>query len=173
MAEKMDIEPDQPVEVVHHPDTERTPGWLRDHVDVDFKITFDPENQLEDPLNSDWQGFSFVHPPHSEAEMWCEKAAMEAVKGNFSVLLVPAVFNSCYWRKTIYPCATEVRMFTCPIKMPNAKKQIVSQMALVVFAGTGNREEGYPYPPMFPIEPANWQEHYYKRFRNRARFGHQ
>lgn len=154
-----------------HPDTERTPGWIRDFVDQDFQITFEPETELAQPLAQDWQGFSFVHPPHAEAQLWCEKAAKEARLGRHSVLLLPAVFNSCYWRSVIYPNATEVRVFTCPVKMPGAKKQIVSQMCLVVFAGTEARDPNYPYPPMWPVEPGNWQQHYYKRQRNRARFG--
>lgn len=96
-------------------DTERTPGWLRDFVAANFTITFEPETALQNPLGDAWQGFSFAHPPHSEAQQWCEKAAFEARRGNFSVLLLPAVFNSCYWRSCVYPEATEIRVFTCPV----------------------------------------------------------
>lgn len=155
---------------INHPDTERTPGWLRDFVEEQFRVSFEPEVSLASPLKDSWQGFSFVHPPHAEAQQWCEKAAAEASKGNFSVLLLPAVFNSCYWRGVVYPNATEVRVFTCPVKLPGAKKQIVSQMCLVVFAGPGEREPGYPYPPMWPVEPTDWASKYYKRARNMARF---
>lgn len=157
-------------ERVQHEDTERTPGWLRDYVDEDFNITFEPENELAEPLDQPWQGFSFAHPPHAEAQMWCEKAAREARRGAWSVLLLPAVFNSVYWRQVVYPNATEVRVFTCPIKMPTAKKQIVSQMCFVVFAGTAEREADYPYPVMYPMEPTGWERHYYKRRRNLQRF---
>lgn len=155
---------------MRHEDTERTPGWLREFVDHGFDITFEPELHLEHPLAQPWQGFSFVHPPHAEAQLWCEKAAKEAAEGRFSVLLLPAVFNSCYWRDCVYKHATDIRVFTCPVKMPGAKKQIVSQMCLVVFAGTENRTPDYPYPPVYPIEPPGWQDQYYKRPRNRARF---
>ncbi len=70
----------------------------------------------------------------------------------------------------MYPKSTEIRVFTCPVKLPGAKKQIVSQMCLVIFAGRNEEEKDLPYPPVFPIEPAGWESHYYKRARNRARF---
>lgn len=152
------------------PDTERTPGWLRSFVNQDFEVTFEPE-KLQDPLSNAWEGFSFAHPPHAEAELWCIKAANEAEKNHFSVLLLPAVFNSCYWRDIVYKHATEIRVFACPIKMPNKKKQIVSQMCLIVFAGTENRPADFlEYPPIFPILPDDWASHYYKRPRNMKRF---
>jgi hypothetical protein len=162
-------------ELVAHDDTESTPGWLRDFVDQDFNITFEPQiyTQIKkeyQPLLHDWAGFSFVHPPHAEAQLWVEKAIKESEKGNHSVLLLPAVFNACYWRDGLYQKATEIRVFTCPIKMPGKKKQIVSQMCLVIFAGRNEEEKDLPYPPIFPIEPGGWETHYYKRPRNRARF---
>ena len=59
-------------ELVAHDDTESTPGWLRDFVDQDFVITFEPQLYTQirkdyQPLLHDWAGFSFVHPPHAEA----------------------------------------------------------------------------------------------------------
>jgi hypothetical protein len=86
------------------------------------------------------------------------------------VLLLPAVFNSVYWREGLYQKATEIRVFTCPIKLPNKKKQVVSQMCLVIFAGRSEEEKNLPYPPVFMIEPQGWNAHYYVRARNRARF---
>jgi hypothetical protein len=86
------------------PDTDTTPGWLRDFVGTDFNITFEPilyktVRKDYNPLVHDWAGFSFVHPPHAEAQLWVEKAAAESAKGNHSVLLLPAVFNAVYWRE--------------------------------------------------------------------------
>jgi hypothetical protein len=153
-------------------DTETTPGWIRDYANSLFPIDFDPlefaySNDEFEPFIHDWKGFSFVHPPHADAQLWVEKAAIEANKGNFSVMFLPAVFNAVYWREVIYRHATEIRVFVCPVKLPGKKKQIVSQMCLVVFAGA---IEGAEYPPVFPVEPTGWENHYYKRPRNRARF---
>lgn len=61
-------------------------------------------------------------------------------------------------------------MFACPIKLPGKKKQVVSQMCMVIFAGRTPEEKDLPYPPIFVVEPAGWDTHYYKRARNRARF---
>lgn len=152
------------------PDTQTTPGWVRDWVYREFPISFEP-NETPNflPLVQTWEGFSFAHPPHEEAQLWCEKAVAESVKGNFSVLLLPAVFNSIYWRSVIYPGATEIRIISCPIKRPGAKKQIVSQMALVIFAGREGMED-LADPPIFRVEPEQWENTYYKRPRNKARF---
>jgi hypothetical protein len=165
LAEKRDREE---VERPKFGDTASTPGWIRDWVYGEFPITFEPgETPHFSPLMQDWQGFSFAHPPHEEAQLWCEKAVKESKKGNFSVLLLPAVFNSIYWRSVIYPSATEVRILACPLKRPGQKKQIVSQMCLVIFAG---REDQDDHPPIFIVEPTEWESHYYKKARNRARF---
>lgn len=149
-------------------DTDVTPGWVRDFVYGEFPITFEPIFQRDAPLIQAWEGFSFAHPPHDEAQLWCEKAAAEAANQHFSVLLLPAVFNSIYWRTVVYPCATEIRVLACPIKKPGQKKQIVSQMALVVFA---DKAADHILPPVYIVEPENWEAVYYKRQRNLARFG--
>lgn len=151
-------------------DTERTPGWIRDWVYREFPVTFEPGDMNGfSPLTQEWQGFSFSHPPHDEAELWCKKAVSESRKGHFSVLLLPAVFNSIYWRGVIYSGADEIRILTCPLKKPGAKKQIVSQMALVVFAGREQLAEDQ-HPAVFLVEPEQWEQKYYKRARNQARF---
>jgi hypothetical protein len=88
--------------------------------------------------------------------------------GNFSVIVVPAQFNCVYWRELVYPCATEIRVFACPIRFPGYSKQIATQMCLIVMAE--RRTDGSNFPPVTVIEPENWQGHYYKRKRNAARF---
>ena len=166
-GEKRDRE-EEVVEVLKFADTSGTPGWVRDYVYSQFPITFEPgETPGFVGLTGEWQGFSFVHPPHEEAQLWCEKAVAEHKKGHISVLFLPAVFNSIYWRQVIYPHATDVRIFACPVKRPGQKKQIVSQMALVLFAGRDGDEK---YPPIFIVEPEEWEQNYYKKPRNRARF---
>ena len=141
-------------EVLEYSDTERTPGWLRAWIGSQFPITFEPFEQPDFiPLVQEWQGFGFAHPPHSEAQLWCEKAVAESI----------------YWRSVVLPCATDVRILCCPIKLPGKKKQIVSQMALVVFAGRDAENKKHP-APIFAIEPDGWENNYYKLARNRARF---
>jgi len=106
-----------------------TPVWLKEFITSEFPCDFEPCAQTAeaefDGLQSDWRGFSFVNPPYSETQLWVEKAVTEQKKGNFSVMLIPAVFNSVYWREVVYPHASEIRVFTCPIKFTGQKKQIV------------------------------------------------
>lgn len=88
-------------------DTETTPGWIRDYVNSLFPCDFDPlefayASDTYEPFIEDWRGFSFCHPPHADAQLWVEKAAVEAEKGNFSVLLLPAVFNAVYWVSSFF-----------------------------------------------------------------------
>lgn len=158
-------------EVKPSPTIERTPQWLVDYVNEDFEISFYPQLvEGANPLDLPWRGLTFVHPPHAEAQLYCQKAAEEAEKGVKSVLLLPAVFNGVYWRTIVYPKAAHIRIFTCPIKMPGAKKQIVSQMCLVYWDKKEREEEKSLYPPIYPVEPEGWEAQYYKRARNRATF---
>lgn len=150
-------------------DTTNTPGWIREWVYSDFPITFEPDTEANFlPLIHAWRGFSFAHPPHDEAQLWCEKAAEEAKKGHWSVLLLPAIVNSIYWRTVVLPNALEIRIIACPIKKPGKNKQIVSQMALVIFAD--RTQPPTEMPPVFIMEPPEWETKYYKRPRNLARF---
>ena len=141
-------------------DTTDTPEWLKEYIFDQFPCDFTPcvagpENPNFNGLSDDWQGFSFVHPPYSETQAWVERAAAQADRGNFSVVLVPANFNSVYWRETVYQNATEIRVFICPIKFNGHKKQIVSQMALVAFGGRTAEEKLAGFPPVCLIEPEN------------------
>lgn len=142
----------------------KTPEWLKAFIYDEFPCDNDAS---ADGLNRDWHGFTFVNPPYSESQAWIEKAALEASKGNFSVLLVPAVFNSLYWREIVYPNATSIGIFKCPIKFEGHKKQVVTQMSLVSFvADAGN--DGDPVVTL--LEPDQWADHYYARKRNKTRF---
>jgi len=127
-----------------------------------------PLEPEEDGLKIEWGDWSFVHPPHSECQQWVEKAVDEAQKNHFSIMLIPAAFNSLYWRESIFPFASEVRILTCPLRFQNQKRQVATQMALVVFAAPGRR---HGQLPILTAEPDNWQQAYYKRQRNRDRSG--
>lgn len=150
--------------VAFNADTPHTPGWILDYVQNEFPINHEPLDIL-----TPWKGFSFKHPAHEEAQLWVQKAVSEASKGNHSVLLVPANFNSIYWREIVYRNCTDIRILVCPFRRPCAKKPVNCQMALLIFAGRPE-EEMNQCCPIFAIEPAGWEEHYYKRARNKARF---
>ncbi len=143
----------------------KTPEWLKNFIYDEFPCDTDRSADGLEP--GDWTGFTFVNPPHSEAQAWVEKAAEQASKGNFSVLLIPAVFNSLYWREIVYPNASSIGVFKCQIKFEGHKKQVVTQMSLVSFvADAGN--DGDPVVTL--LEPVGWEDHYYARKRNKMRF---
>lgn len=152
-----------------------TPIWLREFVAKNFPCTF---NAVEEPgfegLTADWPAgkdqLTFVNCAFTDAQLWIEKAAKELKKGAASILFVPFVANAVYFRETVYPYAAEIHILTCPIKIPGKSKQIVTQTALVVFAGRDAEIPAEQYPLLFLAHPENWAEEYYKRPRNRARF---
>lgn len=150
-------------------DAVTTPDWILEYVQKSYPVDFDPcpSDPTEDGLKIDWRGFSFVNPPNSQCQEWVHKATLEAAKGNFSVLLVPATFNSVYWRELVYPNASEIKILACPIKFVGQKKQLATQMALVTFVSQHGNDG---MPVISVIEPAGWEQHYYKRRRNMTRF---
>lgn len=152
-------------------DNAETPNFILKYVLEHWPQVSDDPCPLEpeqDGLKIDWGEWSFVHPPHSECQQWVEKAVDEAQKNHYSVMLVPAAFNSLYWRESILPFASEVRILTCPLRFQNHKRQVATPMVLVVFAAPGRRAGQLP---IVAAEPENWQQAYYKRQRNRDRFG--
>lgn len=152
-------------------DNVKTPQWLWNYLLDEFpSIESDPcpNDPEEDGLEADWEGWSYVNPPQSECQLWVEKASKEAAKGNYSVMLVPATFNSVYWREVVYSNATEIRIFKCPVKLDGQERQTTTQMALVVFSAQHGNAGA---PALSLIEPQDWSQSYYKRARNLARFG--
>ena len=112
---------------------EHTPQWLRRFVEENFPKHFNPvEESGFSGLTDDWpagpEQLSFANPAFADAEIWIRKAAREFQKGAASILFVPAVLNSVYFRESVYPFASEVILFTCPIKIPGKNKQIVAQV---------------------------------------------
>lgn len=166
---KREREPEFKLKDLSEADCVTTPDWIIEYLQKSYPIDYDPcpENPHEDGLKVEWKGFAFVNPPNSECQVWVEKATIEASKGHFSVLLIPATFNSVYWRELVYPNATEIKILTCPIKFQGQKKQLATQMALVTFASQDGNDG---MPLISVIEPAGWEKYYYKRRRNMARF---
>jgi len=154
---------------------EHTPQWLREFVAKNFPITF---NAVEEPdfegLTESWptgpDQLTFANPPFADAQLWVEKAAKELAKGAASVLFVPFMANSTYFRDTVYKHALEIHILKCPIKQPGKSKSVVSQTSLLVFVARDKDVPPNSDPNVFLVEPAGWSEEYYKRPRNRSRF---
>lgn len=122
----------------------------------------------------DWpkgaEKLSFVNCPFADSQAWIEKAVRELEKGAASILFVPAILNSVYFRESVYPRAAEIHFFTVPIKCPGKEKQLPVQTCLLIFAGRDPEIPDKSYPLLFRAEVEGWEEEYYKRPRNKSRF---
>lgn len=156
-------------------DQDTTPQWLRDYVAQNFPVTFNPVEKagfsgLMEPWPAGNEQLCFVNCPFADAQLWIEKAKKELKRGAASIVFVPAVFNSLYFRESVYPHASEIQIFTCPIKQPGKNKQLVAQTCLVVFAAREEDALADRFPSVILVEPEGWEQGYYKRARNQARF---
>lgn len=94
---------------------ENTPGWLRTFITQNFPVTF---NAVEAPgvdgLIDAWPNgekeLTFCNPPFADAQLWVEKAAAELAKGAASILFVPFVANSTYFRECVFKHALEIHV---------------------------------------------------------------
>lgn len=89
----------------------RTPVWLferlRERFDFQIDAAADYENALlplyyDEKLNGleqPWVSWTFCNPPYKNILPWVKKAIEEAKRGNASVLLVPARFETEWFRQ--------------------------------------------------------------------------
>ncbi len=153
------------------PDVVKCPDWLKQQVFALFPCKFEPLLVYgpDNGLKMAWQDVSFAMPPANECHSWVRKAVKEQAKGNFSILLVPATFNAVYWREDVYSNVSEIRILTCPLKLPSSKrtKAVIAQMALLVFAAKDPNEDYSKLTvPITIWEPTGWASNYYKKDNN-------
>lgn len=55
----------------------------------------------KDGLKEDWYSLNFCNPPYKDCDKWVKKAHEEMLKGNTSVLLIPARTETKYWQDYI------------------------------------------------------------------------
>lgn len=97
-------------------DDRRTPRWLFDQLDNEFRFTLDAaashENALcssyftvaEDGLKRQWKGSVWCNPPFSDCGAWVRKANYEATYVESVVLLLPANrTEQKWWQETVEP----------------------------------------------------------------------
>jgi len=87
-----------------------TPIEFYNKLDKEFKFDFDPcpYKNTFDGLMIDWKKSNYVNPPYNNIELWAVKCRQEQMKGNLSVLLIPARTDTNYFHKYILPYA-EIR----------------------------------------------------------------
>ncbi len=102
--------------VVHHITKRKSDDWgtplhLYAQLDEEFHFKFDPcpyPLPEWDGLQVCWEESNFVNPPYSRVKPWVVKCREEQLKGNLSVLLIPARTETAYFHDWVLPHA-EIR----------------------------------------------------------------
>lgn len=94
-------------------DNQKTPGELYRELDAEFHFDHDPcptnpEGLREVDGLGDWGKSNFVNPPYSEKRLWIEKAILEKLRGNLTVMLLPVDTSTAWFHDLVLPNA-EIR----------------------------------------------------------------
>lgn len=98
-------------------DNWRTPKWLYDQLNAEFKFDFDPCPYNEDPITpetdgllKEWGKSNFINPPYNRVDKpkFIQKAYEEFKKGKLCVLLIPVATSTKQFHEIILPNA-EIR----------------------------------------------------------------
>ena len=103
-----------------------TPGWLYKLLDNEFHFDFDPCPYPKpdwDGRLMQWGKSNFVNPPYSDIQPWAQRCREEQVKGNTSVLLIPARTDTAYFHRWII-LYTELRFIEGRVQFVQLGKKI-------------------------------------------------
>lgn len=120
-------------------DVVETPDELYKILNDEFHFDFDPapvwpNGVIErDGLECDWGQSNFINPPYSNIGKWFEKAYKESIKGKTSVFLVPFRLTPIYWRKWVYPYASEIRVIANRIQFKNYPSTAPFPVGIIVY----------------------------------------
>lgn len=120
-------------------DVVETPDELYQILDNEFHFDHDPAPVwpdgiiVTDGLTSEWGQSNFINPPYSNIGKWFEKAVKESVKGKTSVFLVPFRLTPIYWRKWVYPYASEIRVIANRIQFKNYPSTAPFPVGIIVY----------------------------------------
>lgn len=92
-------------------DSIATEKAFQEALNKEYDFDFDPcplERPDWDGLEVTWGKRNWVNPPFSHINKWVEKAVTEMMKGHFTVMLIPSRPNTEYWRKWVFPFASEI-----------------------------------------------------------------
>lgn len=103
----------------HKSDDWGTPHELWDVLNGEFNFDFDPCPFTGTVgLDMKWGRRNFVNPPYSMAKEFAQKCRQEQIKGNLSVLLIPAHTSARYFHEWVLPFA-EIRFIQGRLKFIN------------------------------------------------------
>ena len=123
----------------------RTPRWLFDQLNAEFRFTLDAAasedtalcsmyyTEGSDALTKSWAPDStFVNPPYRRLGPWVLKAWQESRKGATVVMLLPASTDTV-WFHEIVKSAAEVRFIRGRLKFEGAKHPATFASMIVIF----------------------------------------
>jgi phage N-6-adenine-methyltransferase len=85
-------------------------------------------------LDADWSPKNWCNPPYSEIKKWVTKARREQLKGNLTVMLIPARTDTAFFHDSIYQKPNvEVRFLRGRLKFGDAKNSAPFPSMVVIF----------------------------------------
>ena len=131
----------------HNKDDYITPDWLMDELKQEFDFQLDActdynnyhafpngYTKKENGLIQPWFTWTYCNPPYSEVALWVEKAHLEAEKGNYSVMLLPARTDTKWFHEFIYTNPRcEVRFLKGRLKFKGTKYPAPFPSMIVIF----------------------------------------
>lgn len=130
----------------HQTDEWATPQDLFDKLNAEFHFELDVcatgENakcarfytKEDGGLDNDWTARNWCNPPYSDIKRWVAKARREQLKGNMTVMLIPARTDTAFFHDSIYQQANvEIRFLRGRLKFGEATNSAPFPSMLVIF----------------------------------------
>lgn len=85
-------------------------------------------------LEQEWSARNWCNPPYSEIKLWVQKARREQLKGNLTVMLIPARTDTAFFHDSIYQQPrTEIRFIRGRLKFGGSKNSAPFPSMVVIF----------------------------------------
>lgn len=130
----------------HKTDEWATPQSFFDKLNAEFDFALDTcatesnakcaafFTQEDNGLEQDWSERNWCNPPYSDIKSWVIKARREQLKGNLTVMLIPARTDTTFFHDSIYNQAkVEVRFIRGRLKFGDSKNAAPFPSMVVIF----------------------------------------
>lgn len=85
-------------------------------------------------LDADWAAKNWCNPPYSDIKRWVAKARREQIRGNMTVMLIPARTDTAFFHDSIYGQPNvEIRFIRGRLKFGDAKNSAPFPSMIVIF----------------------------------------
>jgi len=88
----------------------------------------------QDGLSQSWETWTYCNPPYSEVNKWVFKAFVEKIKGNNTVMLLPARTDTRWFHEYIYNKPNiEIRFLKGRLKFKGTENSAPFPSMIVIF----------------------------------------